>query len=107
MAMTSANDETLPVETMGDRRRARVVALQALYELDATSHDPETVLARRVEDDATPPHAASCATRLVHGVGANQSAIDEQIVRAAPAWPLEQMSRVDKCILRLAIYELL
>ena len=28
-------------------------------------------------------------------------------MRAAPQWPLEQMSRVDKCILRLAIYEML
>jgi N utilization substance protein B len=105
--MTSANDETVHVEAMGERRRARVVALQALYELDATSHDQETVLERRLEDDGTPPHAASYATRLVHGVRANQSAIDEQIVRAAPAWPLEQMSRVDKCVLRLAIYEML
>lgn len=105
--MTSAEDETLHVETMGERRRARAVALQALYELDATSHDPETVLRRRLEDDAPPPQAATYATRLVHGVRANQSAIDEQIVRAAPAWPLDQMSRVDKCILRLAIYEML
>jgi N utilization substance protein B len=105
--MTSANDETLHVETMGDRRRARAVALQALYELDATSHDLETVLARRLEDDVTPPHAATYTRHLVHGVAANQSAIDEQIARAAPAWPLEQMSRVDKCILRLAIYEML
>jgi N utilization substance protein B len=105
--MTSTEDETLRVETMSDRRRARVIALQALYELDATSHDPETVLRRRLEEDAPSAHTAAYAAHLVHGVRANQSAIDEQIARAAPAWPLEQMSRVDKCILRLAIYEML
>jgi len=105
--MTSARDEAPHVEVMGDRRRARAVALQVLYELDATTHDPETVLRRRLEDDDTPRHAATYAPQLVHGVRANQSAIDDQIVRAAPAWPLEQMSRVDKCILRLAIYEML
>ncbi len=105
--MTSTDDETLPADAMGDRRRARAVALQALYELDATSHDLETVLKRRLEDDHTPPHAANYAARLIRGVGANQQAVDEQIVHAAPAWPLEQMSRVDKCILRLAIYEML
>jgi N utilization substance protein B len=105
--MTSTEDETLRVETMSDRRRARVIALQALYELDATSHDPETVLRHRLEEDAPPAHTAAYAAQIVHGVRANQSAIDEQIARAAPAWPLEQMSRVDKCILRLAIHEML
>jgi N utilization substance protein B len=105
--MTSAEDETLYAEPLGDRRRARAVALQVLYELDATSHDVERAVERRIEDDETPAHAANYARRLVHGVQANQSAIDEQIARAAPAWPLDQMSRVDKCILRVAIYEML
>jgi N utilization substance protein B len=105
--MASASEETLHTEPMSERRRARVVALQALYELDATSHEPDTVLQRRVEDDQTPPSAAAYAGRLVQGVGAHQSAIDEAISEAAPAWPLDQMSRVDKSILRLAIFEML
>lgn len=94
-------------EPHGDRRRARTVALQALYELDATSHDVGIVLARRLEDDQTPPAAAAYASQLVRAVRANQAPIDEHIMRAAPQWPLEQMSRVDKSILRLAIYEML
>jgi transcription antitermination protein NusB len=90
-----------------ERRRARTVALQALYEIDSTTHDPAVVLQRRFEDDATPPTAASYARRLVLGVRDHQSAIDELIVNAAPAWPLEQMSRVDKAVLRQAIFEML
>jgi N utilization substance protein B len=89
-----------------ERRRARIVALQVLYELDATNHDPDLALERRLEDDETPAGAAAYARRLVLGVRANQEAIDAQISTAAPAWPLEQMSRVDKSILRAAIYEL-
>lgn len=91
----------------GERRRARTIALQALYEVDATSHDAAVVLQRRIEDDATPPAAAAYAQRLVMGVGKNQAAIDERITAAAPAWPLEQMSRVDKSVLRLAILEMM
>ena len=91
----------------GERRRARSLALQALYEIDATSHDPLVVLQRRFEDDQTPAGPAAYARRLVGGVRANQPAIDALIVEAAPAWPLEQMSRVDKSILRLAIFEML
>jgi N utilization substance protein B len=91
----------------GERRRARSLALQALYEIDATSHDPMVVLQRRFEDDETPAGPAAYARRLVGGVRANQPAIDALIVDAAPAWPLEQMSRVDKSILRLAIFEML
>jgi N utilization substance protein B len=93
--------------TTGERRRARTVALQALYEIDATSHPPQLVLERRFEDDLTPPGAAEYARSLVQGVREHQAPIDELIVRAAPAWPLEQMSRVDKSILRLALFEML
>lgn len=93
--------------TTGERRRARTVALQVLYEIDATSHPPQLVLERRFEDDLTPPGSAEYARSLVAGVREHQAPIDELIVRAAPAWPLEQMSRVDKSILRLALFEML
>ncbi|HEX2324983.1 MAG TPA: transcription antitermination factor NusB, partial [Chloroflexota bacterium] len=65
------------------------------------------VLERRFEDDLTPPGAAEYARSLVQGVREHQAPIDDLIVRAAPAWPLEQMSRVDKSILRLALFEML
>ncbi len=103
----STEDEALRAEAVGDRRRARMLALQALYELDATTHEAPTVLRRRLEEDAAPPPAAAYARTLVEGVMARRTEIDEQITAAAPAWPLDQMSRVDKSILRLGIFELL
>jgi N utilization substance protein B len=84
-----------------------MLALQVLYELDATRHDPAVALQRRVEEELPPPAAARYAAHLVTSVRAHQPAIDEYIVTAAPAWPLDQMSLVDKSILRLAIYEML
>lgn len=91
----------------GERRQARTLALQALYEIDATSHDPAVVLTRRIEDDPAPAASVDYARRLVQGVRERQVEIDDLIARAAPAWPLEQMSRVDKSILRQAIFEML
>jgi transcription antitermination protein NusB len=92
---------------LSGRTRARAVALQALYELDATLHDEQTVVQRRLDEDATPESEAAYATLLIRGAREHQASIDTLIQRAAPAWPLDQMSRVDKSILRLAIFEML
>ena len=92
---------------LSGRTRARAVALQALYELDATSHDVETVIHRRLEADGTPDTEAAYASHLIQGVQDRREALDALIQRAAPAWPLDQMSRVDKSILRIAIFEML
>lgn len=100
------SEDQLSTELSG-RSRARAVALQALYELDATLHDEQTVIQRRLDEDITPESEGAYATRLVRGAREHQSSIDALIQRAAPAWPLDQMSRVDKSILRLAIFEML
>jgi len=100
------SDEELAARLSG-RTRARAVALQALYELDATAHELETVIRRRLEADETPESEAAYASHLVQEVQARREEIDDLIQRAAPAWPLDQMSRVDKSILRIAIFEML
>jgi N utilization substance protein B len=87
------------------RRRARHVALQALYESDAVRHPIGAVVERLSRAEGLPPEAADQARRLVAGVTARLSEIDAQIAAAAPTWPLAQMARVDKNVLRLAIYE--
>jgi transcription antitermination protein NusB len=89
------------------RTRARAVAMQSLYELDATGHALETVVQRRLDADQTPETSATYASYLIQGVIADRAEIDALIQAAAPAWPLDQMSRVDKSILRLAIFEML
>ena len=89
------------------RTRARAVAMQALYELDATAHQLDEVVRRRLDADQTPETSADYASFLIQGVMADRAEIDGLLQAAAPAWPLDQMSRVDKSILRLAIFEML
>ncbi len=89
------------------RRRARILALQALYEGDLVGHDPVAVIERLIIDEPAEPNVVSYGRRLVCGVVQDRSEIDREIVRAAPAWPIEQMPSIDKNLLRLAIYELI
>ncbi len=84
-----------------------MVALQTLYEVDTTGHAPEDVLARRVAEDDLAPDAAEYAQELVTGVLPRLPVIDDMIQRAAPAWPFSQMSRIDRNIIRIALYEAL
>ncbi len=92
---------------VGVRRQARRIALQVLYEYDTTHHDVESVLRRHTEDRRLEPPVVAFAGDLVRGVLAHLSEIDAEIQEAAHEWPLSQMARIDKNILRLAIYEIL
>jgi len=87
------------------RRRARAVALQALYEIDSSGHPPGLVLQQRLEETHLPGPAADFARRLVFGVLQHQALLDPFIQQHAPEWPLEQMACIDRNVLRLALYE--
>jgi len=89
------------------RRLARVLALQTLFEADSVAHDALPVLQRHLEDNGLTGEGASYATALVDGVLAHRDELDRIIAKAAPNWPMDQMAKVDKNVLRLALYELL
>lgn len=91
----------------GIRRRARIAALQALYELDCTKHKAEEALAHLRTGETLTKEALGFTEELVKGVLQNKSELDALITRFAPAFPAEQMSIVDRNILRLAILEIL
>lgn len=91
----------------GQRRKARIIALKALYELDTVAHEPAEILARLLEEASAPPDVEAFARSLVTGVLTHRDEIDEVIRQKAPAWPLEQVAVVDRNILRLAIFEIL
>jgi N utilization substance protein B len=91
----------------GKRRKARILALQALFERDTVGHPPAEVVTRLQEESASASDAGTFGRSLVEGVLKNRETIDETIQRLAPAWPLEQIAVVDRNILRLAIYEIL
>jgi N utilization substance protein B len=91
----------------GTRRKARIAALQTLYELDCTKHKAEEALARLRAGETLAQEALSFSEELVKGVLQNKSELDALIKRFAPAFPPEQMSIIDRNILRLAIFEIL
>ena len=83
------------------------MALQALFEVDVSGHDPGRALAERmVEEPLTEPGATFCRGLLL-GALRYRAGLDDVIQRVAPEWPIEQMAPVDRNILRLAIYEML
>ncbi|MBI2952826.1 MAG: transcription antitermination factor NusB [Chloroflexi bacterium] len=91
----------------GSRRRARILALQTLYEVDTASHPAADVLKRHLEEEGAQHETGMFARQLVEGTLRELNQIDEVIRECAPAWPLEQMAKLDKNILRLAIFEIL
>jgi N utilization substance protein B len=91
----------------GKRRRARVLALQALFELDTVGHSAEQVIKRLAQAVNASRETQEFALELVKGVLEHRNQIDEVIRKTAPQFPLEQIAVVDRNILRLAIYEIL
>jgi N utilization substance protein B len=89
------------------RHRARIAALQALFEIDCAHHHPAVVIERRLGDVPLPEAGASFARDLVDGVSAHQDKLDALIGRYAPEWPVDQIALIDRNILRMAIFEIL
>lgn len=89
------------------RHRVRTIALQALFELDATDHSPAVVVERWIEDEMLSPEGQRFLQRLVFGVWEHYSRLDRIIEEAAPSWPVSQMPGVDKAVLRIALFEMM
>ncbi len=88
------------------RRRARIVALQALFETDSVGHPPDIVLQHRLEETPLPDAGVDFARALVFGVLEHRRQLDAFIQKNAPQWPVEQMATIDRNILRIALFEL-
>lgn len=108
MKEISVNKPERNIKPVGSsRHKARVVALQALYEIDISGHGADTTLNRLLEEREMTPETSAFTRELVTGVMGDRGNIDDIIKRFAPAWPVSQISPVDRNILRLAIFELL
>ncbi len=103
---------------MSPRRRARVVALQVLYAMDGDETDPSVALATHMrefganqddDEDETPQEKAfdeEWAKSLVAGVSDKRTELDDTLSKLSQKWRVERLARVDRNILRLALYEL-
>ena len=90
-----------------NRHLSRVIILQTLYEWDFRPGGSINEIKDR--NIANYPEKADIdfINQTIKGVIKNQKNIDNNIEKAAPEWPLEQISAIDKTILRISIYELL
>ena len=88
------------------RRRARGVALQALYEGDASDHSPQATAERLLKETSLGTAGKGFALNLVQGITDNMKEIDGAIGELAPAWPVAHIPIIDRNILRIAIYEM-
>ena len=94
---------------MGARRTARERALQALYQLDMAQGQPVDALksAWEVASESQPePDAQHFALILVRGVRDHLHEIDGVIQEHSHHWRLDRMTRIDRNVLRLGIFEL-
>ena len=87
-------------------RRGRVLALQVLFELDLTSHDWRVSLDAHAEEVRASAAVESFAASRIEGVVDNRAELDDMVRRHAPMWPVEQLSAVDRNVLRMALFEL-
>lgn len=96
-----------------NRHLGRIVALQTLYEQDFRldckdeDFDLKTVLDRNIERYSETIDDKDFILRLVDGVVTRQSELDEVLQPLAPEWPLAQIARMDRIVLRIGLFELL
>lgn len=91
---------------MGIRRKARIIALQALFEVDCVGHDAEETFQRLLSESSLSEEGAVFVGELVRGVLTNRDKIDSIIQKYAPAWPVSQLAIIDRNILRIAVFEI-
>jgi N utilization substance protein B len=90
---------------MKPRTKARSVALQALYEIDIANHSIGTVLETRLADADLDERLKDFTIQIVRGVVPIRELLDKHISEHAPEWPIDQVSVIDRNLLRIALWE--
>ena len=96
-----------------NRHLGRIVALQTLYECEFRQQSEDSnldlaeVLERNIERYKEAIDDKDFVKSLVDGVLEHQKDLDEKLQPMAPGWPLDQIARIDRNVLRIGLYELL
>jgi N utilization substance protein B len=95
---------------MANRHLSRSIVLQSLFEWDLNALEKKAVhevLDRNISEFAPNKTDRPFMEKLLDGVMSKQSELDMVIEKAAPEWPIDRISPVDRNILRLGLFELL
>lgn len=91
----------------GPRHQARELALKVLFELESGSEEtPRAVLAYHAKEAGVSPATRTFAAELIDGVREHAERLDATIQGYSRSWSLGQMGKVDRIVLRIAIYEI-
>lgn len=94
---------------MSNRHLARTIALQTLYQWDFNGQEKsgiEQTVRTNLNNFAPQFDDKGFIKNLVTGVINNQKNIDDLIIKYAPEWPLDQITMVDRNVLRIGIQEM-
>jgi len=94
---------------MASRHLSRSIAMQSLYEWDfgGKKGDLEKIIKKNIEEFGPGLEDKNLIWQIINGVVKHLFSIDKIIEKAAPEWPLDQITIVDRNILRIGLYELL
>lgn len=95
---------------MANRHLSRSVVLQSLFEWDSRScpdAEASSIIDRNAKEFAPGMSDVSFMDSLMKGILAKKEDLNQIIEKAAPDWPLDKISPVDRNVLRLGLYELL
>ena len=92
---------------MGKRRRSRELAIQVLYHLEFSRDDPGTAFDLVCDNFGASEEIKAFSRELVVGICGRLKELDRLIGEASKNWRLERIAKVERSILRLAVYELL
>jgi transcription antitermination factor NusB len=92
---------------MGNRRKARELVTQILFHMEYNPGNPDKSFELICENFNAPKSLMAFSKDLVQGVYENLNQLDKLIKKASKNWRLERMSRVDRSIIRLGVYEML
>lgn len=95
---------------MSSRHLSRSIVMQSLYEWDFSkkkSEDLTKIIEKNIKEFGPGLEDQSFVWQLITGIVTKLSEIDKIIEKTAPDWPIEQISIIDRNILRIGLYELL
>ncbi len=95
-----------------NRHLGRIIALQTLYEqelrydADDQAFNLDEVLERNIARYKDMVDDVAFIKQLVSGVAAQETELDARLQPVAPEWPIDQIARMDRIVLRIGLYEL-
>jgi len=94
---------------MSSRHLSRSIAMQSLYEWDFSGKksDLKKIVEKNIEEFGPGLEDETLVWQIITGVVEHLSELDKIIEKAAPEWPIEQTTIIDRNVLRIGLYELL